>query len=399
MDHVHVAPAWAGTLALGVPPGGQDPAPLDIGILFMLAGEIADRMPGRAGVGYDPEAAEGLLRAMMATPDLPRMIVEIPVPTVMRTLSLRRSAAIESSVVRLRPMTNRGDPLFEAVEVGGKLLRCVVANSPALLEAHRCFGRPMRGRRDTASADRTFVGLAPARAAAFGSASTGPVYARMQAWLRAPGSAGLPETRAERDPATGTLTLRLRSADVARYLGLWTNRLRPSAIRPILERVEADLAGIGYAFAARWTADGETCVVTCRVDRESMPDPVSEDVNFLGIQEGASPRTGRWRPMASAERKARDVDLEAAKARRREPPEPVAAAVSRTPPRRMSAVIVPAAEPASAITHEDAVKLVFRRRAVRRASGGRRRASCRTRHVRSAGPRRRGSGRRRRGRL
>lgn len=367
-DYVHVNPAWAGTLRLAIPGAAHDITPVDVGALFAVAGELADRDPCRTGGGYDHDLARERLDAMVAGAEVPRIQVDLTVPDLMRRLALRRSAILDSTAIRLRGMTNDGAALFDAVEVRDKALRCTVANSPALLTAHRCYGRPMHGRRGNGVSTHAYVGLSPRAAASFASAASAVIHARLQCWLLAPGAAGMPESRATVDEATGTVTLRLRHADLPRYLGLWTTRLRPSAVRVLLERVEADLANAGYWFHAMWSADGDECIVRFRRDRDVVPEQPNEETNFLGIQEGPSPRKGRRAPMRSDERKARDAVIAEAHDVAGMPPAILPAPAGRSPsparPRRMGATLAEAmpatsAEPVttSAIPHEINVEL------------------------------------------
>lgn len=344
MERVHVAPGWASTLMLAAEGDAHEVAPLDVGLLYLLAGDLSERMPFPHACSWDQDVAAERLRDMMDGVRLPPMRVDLSVSSAMARLGTGRSKALRKSAARLGATLNRGARLFDAVEVGDDTLRFTVANTPALLECHRAFGRALRGRGRTDDGfrpeDRAFVALAPALATGLGSANAAIVYARAMCWLRRTGMHGLPRGSFRRDDATGALVVTIPHDDLTRVFGLMAARGKASYLQAVIERVNHDLAGIGISIGARWESMGKrpgpVTVTIGRIPGGAVVDDTSADGGDL-LPVPDEPAGGRWRPPSAADRR----EAEAARIEREaNPPVPEP---SRAKPRRLSIVTTVAA--------------------------------------------------------
>lgn len=255
-DLFRVSPAWAARTRFTGAPGALHLEPVDLSVLLLVAGRLAECQAGDAG---DPDHFASGMRHLRDLGDAGSSHFTMHVQASELGLRVPQFA---KTIDRLRHAHNRGERCFASVTMmrDGKAADFAIANNVAILTAHRCFAprlspmgisrQAMGYRLAVPFADRAYVDVSPSLFAGFKSVSSAPVALRLMSWLTARSPEGLPpDHRCEVDEHDRWL-IRATHETVAATLGITTSRAALGYYQELFPRIAADLLPLGFHFRA-----------------------------------------------------------------------------------------------------------------------------------------------------
>ena len=252
-DLYRVSPAWAARTRFTGAIGALHLEPVDLAVLLLVAGRLADTSPGEGG---DEQQFAAAMREQRDLGDTHASPISVDV----RATDLgMRLPLFAKSVERLRHARNRDERCFTSVTMhpDGKGAAFQVACGVAMVTAHRAFAPTLGsavGRRGPRVmipfSNRAYVDMRPTMFAAFRSVSSAPVALRLMAWLVARSPDGLPpDHRCEVDEHERWL-IRATQDTLARTLGITSTRATLGYYNDLMPRIAADLLPLGFRFRA-----------------------------------------------------------------------------------------------------------------------------------------------------